>query len=105
MKFSDYVVPACIAETPDEYKKNATSFNDLFVDEPAYLSGWGHDRYGGTVQTLKFYTRLDAQTDAWCRTSYGSRFYVDSMVCAGSPTSLTGACQGDSGKQKTRIYI
>lgn len=61
----------------------------------ATVSGWGDTSDGGNVSDRLKFVKLPLDSDAACRSHYGSDFVASVMLCAGSPGKDT--CQGDSG--------
>jgi secreted trypsin-like serine protease len=95
--YTDYAVPACIAEDPSHFDTSATTFYDMLMGREGWLTGWGHGYYGGIVANTKNLGRLDTQTDANCKARYGATYDINVEICSGVQTSNAGACQGDSG--------
>lgn len=94
---SKYVIPACVPENPDELVPGAASFDDVVVGLDAWITGFGHNRYGGSLFIEKQQVRLLAHPDADCQRQYPDLFVPRCEICAGNSSSLSGACQGDSG--------
>ena len=40
---NNYAIPACIAEDPDDFEKDADSFEDILLGKEGWLTGWGHN--------------------------------------------------------------
>ncbi|XP_063873464.1 uncharacterized protein LOC135107481 isoform X2 [Scylla paramamosain] len=81
-----YVIPACIATSKDTFPSSLT-----------VTSGWGHDKFGGSVSTVLMKVGLDLISNEECQQMYSSRGYTitSNMIC--TYTQNKDACQGDSG--------
>lgn len=79
---------------------SATERNLWDPGDPAFATGWGSTTGGPVYSDELREVELDIIADADCgdANSYGSDFFVATMVCAGTPPAGGGdTCQGDSG--------
>jgi len=82
---SDFIQPACIANTP------------YYGGEPAIVAGWGTLTYGGEMATELKQVNKPINPDDTCAMRYPGEFIRANMLCAGEPSGGVDACQGDSG--------
>ncbi|MFI6208426.1 S1 family peptidase [Streptomyces sp. NPDC051041] len=63
----------------------------------ARILGWGTTSSGGSSSNQLRTATVPIVSDSSCRTSYGSDFVANEMVCAGYSSGGVDTCQGDSG--------
>merc|ERR1719453_988373 len=61
------------------------------------VAGWGTTSEGGTLSDVPLRAAVPITNDQVCRSSYGSNYDPDFMICAGFDEGGYDACQGDSG--------
>jgi len=85
VEFSSTVAPACLP---------SSGGND-YAGVLATVSGWGTLSSGGNQPTVLNEVDVTVQSNADCKSAYGSSSITDNMICAADAGK--DSCQGDSG--------
>merc|ERR1719167_1106767 len=85
VEFSNTVAPACLP----------TSGANDYAGVLATVSGWGTLSSGGNQPTVLNEVDVTVQSNADCKSAYGSSSITDNMICAADAGK--DSCQGDSG--------
>ncbi|XP_046384293.1 chymotrypsin-2-like [Ischnura elegans] len=84
LHFNDYISPALLPTNDDTY-----------VNEPAWISGWGSSYEGGSHTGVLQYAPVTVISNDECRQTYGSSV-TDGTICT-LGNSGVGECEGDGG--------
>ncbi|XP_046384292.1 brachyurin-like [Ischnura elegans] len=84
LHFNDYISPALLPTNDDTY-----------VNEPAWLSGWGSSYAGGSESEVLQYAPVTVISNDDCRSVYGSSI-TDGIICTRGDSGQ-GGCDGDGG--------
>nr|XP_054763584.1 uncharacterized protein LOC129270209 [Lytechinus pictus] len=82
---NDYIRPICLEN------ENRTVYKEC------YVTGWGHSEEGGAVSDTLQEATVTLFNRSACQEFYHDRQLTQGMLCAGSLSGQTDACQGDTG--------